>query len=214
MRLILADDSALFRRGLAALLHEAGHEIIAQHGDAETLLDSVAALDPDLVIVDIRMPPTGTTEGLRAAIQIREHHPHIGVLILSQYVETAQAVKLLSASNSGVGYLLKDRVGEITELTDALARISGGGTVIDSEVVTVLMGHQHRTGLLQRLTDREREVLELMAEGRSNAAISHRLFLSARTVETHVTAIFLKLDISLDANDNRRILAVLTHLRS
>ncbi|MGW6280749.1 response regulator transcription factor [Kribbella sp. NPDC055071] len=214
MRLILADDSTLFRRGLAALLHEAGHDIIAQHGDAESLLDSVAALDPDLAIVDIRMPPTGTTEGLLAAIQIRERQPQVGVLVLSQYVETTHAMKLVTASSSGVGYLLKDRVGEVAELTDALTRIAAGGTVIDPEVVTVLITHKHRAGLLQRLTTRERDVLTLMAEGRSNTAISRQLFLSPRTVETHVSNIFTKLDIVLGTDDNRRVLAVLTHLRS
>jgi DNA-binding NarL/FixJ family response regulator len=214
MRLILADDSTLFRRGLAALLGEYGHQVVAEHQDADTLLNSVAGLIPDIAIIDIRMPPTSTTEGLLAAIEIRERHPQVGVLVLSQYVETTHAMRLLRASNVGVGYLLKDRVGEVTELTDALTRIAAGGTVIDPELVTILLTHRFRAGLLSRLSDREREVLRLMAEGRSNAAISRQLFLSARTVETHVGNIFAKLDIALGTDDNRRVLAVLAHLRS
>lgn len=214
MRLILADDSTLFRRGLAALLAEAGHQVVAQHGDATGLLDSVAAQQPDIAIVDIRMPPTGTTEGLLAAIDIREREPNVGVLVLSQYVETTHAIRLLSASAAGVGYLLKDRVGEVTELVDALIRIASGGTVVDPEVVKILIGHKDRVGRLERLTNRERDVLALMAEGRSNAAISRDLFLGGKTVETYVSNIFSKLDIALAADDHRRVLAVLTYLRS
>jgi len=214
MRLVLADDSTLFRHGLAALLREFGHDIVAQTGDAESLLDAVAALDPDIAIVDIRMPPTRTTEGLVAAIEIRARQPHVGVLMLSQYVETTHALKLLTAGTSGVGYLLKDRVGETTELVDALARIAAGGTVVDSEVVTVLMAHKVRAGRLERLTRRELDVLALMAEGRSNLAISRRLFLGVKTVETHVGNIFSKLDIAVGPDDNRRVLAVLAYLRS
>jgi DNA-binding NarL/FixJ family response regulator len=214
MRLVLADDSTLFRRGLAALLGEAGHDVVAQSADAQSLLDSVAGLSPDVAVVDIRMPPTGTTEGLLAAIEIRERQPDVGVLVLSQYVETTHALKLLTASTSGVGYLLKDRVGEVTELFDALSRIAAGGTVIDPEVVTVLIRHKARTGRLERLTGRERDVLALMAEGRSNMAIARQLFLGTKTVETHVSSIFTKLDIAVGADDNRRVLAVLAYLRS
>jgi DNA-binding NarL/FixJ family response regulator len=214
MRLILADDSTLFRRGLAALLAEAGHQVVAQHGDAAGLLDSVASRQPDIAIVDIRMPPTGTSEGLLAAIEIRERQPETGVLVLSQYVETTHALRLLSANAAGVGYLLKDRVGEITELVDALIRINSGGTVIDPEVVRVLIGHKDRVGRLERLTNRERDVLAMMAEGRSNAAISRGLFLGVKTVETYVSNIFSKLDIALAADDHRRVLAVLTYLRN
>jgi DNA-binding NarL/FixJ family response regulator len=214
VRLILADDSTLFRRGLAALLSEAGHEILAQHGTADGLLDSAAIHRPDVAIVDIRMPPTGTTEGLLAAIEIREREPEVGVLVLSQYVETTHAVRLLSANAGRVGYLLKDRVGEVTELLDALARVASGGTVIDPEVVRVLIGHTQRVGRLERLTNRERDVLALMAEGRSNTAISRHLFLGAKTVETYVSNIFTKLDIIPASDDHRRVLAVLTYLRS
>jgi DNA-binding NarL/FixJ family response regulator len=214
MRLILADDSTLFRRGLAALLAEAGHDIVAQSGDAQTLLDSVAAHGPDIAVVDIRMPPTGTTEGLLATIDIRERQPGVGVLVLSQYVETTHAIRLLSSGAGRIGYLLKDRVGEVTELLDALNRIAAGGTVIDPEVVTVLMAGKERAGRLDQLTGRERDVLALMAEGRSNAAISRQLFLGARTVETHVGNIFTKLDIAIGTDDHRRVLAVLAFLRT
>jgi len=213
MRLVLADDSALFRQGLAALLSQAGHEVVAQIGNARSLLDSVAALRPDVAIIDIRMPPTGTTEGLEAAALIRARQPEVGVLVLSQYIETSHAVNLLISSRNGVGYLLKDHVGEVAELTDVLERISAGETAIDPEVVALLMAHRSRSGRLDRLTERERSVLELMAQGRSNLAISRQLFLGVKTVETHVGNIFAKLEITLGADDNRRVLAVLAHLR-
>lgn len=213
MRVVLADDAVLFRRGLAALLHDEGHEVVAEAGDPDTLMEAVARHAPDLACVDIRMPPTWTTEGLRAAVRIRAEHPAVAVLVLSQFVETAHAVTLLTASPQGVGYLLKDRVGAVDELTDAMARVSAGGTVIDPEVVSVLIDHKGRSGRLDYLTSRERSVLELMAEGLSNQAISERLFLAERTVETHITSIFTKLDIAGTVDGNRRVLAVLAFLR-
>jgi DNA-binding NarL/FixJ family response regulator len=211
---VLADDSALFRQGVAALLTDAGHDVVAQAGDAAIAVAAVDALSPDLVVLDIRMPPTHTTEGLLAAIELREQRPDVGVLLLSQYVETTHAVRLLSASSRRVGYLLKDRVSDLRELTDAMERIDGGGTVIDPEVVSVLLGHRERAGRLDRLTDRERDVLRLMAEGRSNSAIAAALHLGHKTIETHVGNVFAKLDIHAAPHDHRRVLAVLAYLRA
>jgi DNA-binding NarL/FixJ family response regulator/class 3 adenylate cyclase len=214
MRVILADDSILLREGVARLLSDAGFAVVAQVGDAEELLTAVAADPPDVAITDIRMPPTHTDEGLRAAHRIRAEHPGVGVLVLSQYVETDYAVDLVADGAGGLGYLLKDRVANVQEFTDAVRRIGKGGSVIDPEVVSRLVGRARRANPLDALSEREREVLALMAEGRSNQAISERMYLSAKTVEGHVRNIFTKLNLSSAPDDHRRVLAVLTFLRS
>jgi DNA-binding NarL/FixJ family response regulator len=213
MRVILADDSMLLREGLARMLSESGFEVVAQVGDAEALLATVDADPPDVCIVDIRMPPTNTTEGLQAALHLRVHHPEVAVLVLSQYVETRYAMELLAQGADGVGYLLKDRVGDIAELLAALRSVVAGRSVIDPTVVSRLVGRRRQADPMETLTAREREVLEQMAEGRSNRAIGERLFLSPKTVEAHVSAIFSKLGIEDTADDNRRVLSVLTWLR-
>ena len=213
MRVILADDSVLLREGLARMLVESGFEVVAQVGDAEALLAAVDADPPDVCIVDIRMPPTNTTEGLQAALHLRVHHPEVAVLVLSQYVETRYAMELLAQGADGVGYLLKDRVGDIAELLAALRSVVAGRSVIDPAVVSRLVGRHRRADPMEALTAREREVLEQMAEGRSNRAIGERLFLSPKTVEAHVSAIFSKLGIEDTPDDNRRVLSVLTWLR-
>jgi len=196
MRVILADDSILLREGVARLLSDAGFAVLAQAGDAEELLTAVVADPPDVAITDIRMPPTHTDEGLRAAHRIRAEHPGVGVLVLSQYVETDYAVDLVADGAGGLGYLLKDRVANVQEFTDAVRRIGAGGSVIDPEVVSRLVGRARQANPLDALSEREREVLALMAEGRSNQAISERMFLSAKTVEGHVRNIFTKLNLS------------------
>ena len=213
MRVILADDSVLLREGLARMLVESGFEVVAQVGDAEALLAAVDADPPDVCIVDIRMPPTNTTEGLEAALHLRLHHPGVAVLVLSQYVETRYAMELLAQGADGVGYLLKDRVGDVSELLAALRSVVAGRSVIDPTVVSRLVGRRRQADPMETLTAREHEVLEQMAEGRSNRAIGERLFLSPKTVETHVSAIFSKLGIEDTADDNRRVLSVLTWLR-
>jgi DNA-binding NarL/FixJ family response regulator/class 3 adenylate cyclase len=214
MRVVLADDSILLREGVARLLTDAGFTVVGQAGDAEELLAAIRAAPPDVAIVDIRMPPTHTDEGLRAAYRIRAEHPGVGVLVLSQYVETDYAVELVAEGAGGLGYLLKDRVANIQEFTDAVRRIGAGGSVIDPEVVSRLVGRARRANPLDVLSERERAVLALMAEGRSNQAISERMFLSAKTVEGHVRNIFTKLGLPPTADDHRRVLAVLTFLRS
>jgi DNA-binding NarL/FixJ family response regulator len=213
IRVVLADDSVLFREGLARVLADNGFAVAAQAGDADGLHAAVERETPDVVVTDIRMPPTNTNEGLLAAQRIRAGHPGTGVLVLSQYVETRQAVKLLQNAPQRVGYLLKDRVSDITEFTDAVRRIARGGSVIDPEVVAQLL-RRREDGALTGLTSREREILALMAQGRSNRAIGERLFLSPKTVETHVGAIFTKLGLLPAADDHRRVLAVITYLRS
>ena len=214
MRVILADDSVLLREGLARMLSESGFEVVAQVGDAEALLAAVDADPPDVCIVDIRMPPTTTTEGLQAALHLRVHHPKVAVLVLSQYVETRYAMELLAQGADGVGYLLKDRVGDVSELLAALRSVVAGRSVIDPTVVGRLVGRRRRQAdPVETLTAREREVLGQMAEGRSNRAIGERLFLSPKTVEAHVSAIFSKLGIEDTPDDNRRVLSVLTWLR-
>jgi len=214
MRIVLADDSVLLREGVARLLEEAGFEVVAQAGDAEDLLRKVGAHKPDLAIVDVRMPPTHTDEGLRAAAEIRERHPGIGVLVLSQYVETHYALDLLADNAEGVGYLLKDRVADLDRFTDAVRRVGEGGSALDPEVVSNLLGRRRRDDPLSELTDREREVLGLMAEGRSNRAVAEQLVVTERAVEKHVTSIFGKLGLPQTAGDHRRVLAVLTYLRA
>jgi DNA-binding NarL/FixJ family response regulator len=214
VRVVIADDAVLFREGLARVLEAAGIRVAAQVGDAEGLLARVRADPPDAVVVDIRMPPTHTREGLDAAQRVRAEYPQVGVLVLSQYVETHHAMQLLEDGARGVGYLLKDRVADVTEVMDAVRRVAGGGSVIDAEVVAQLVGRRRTRNPIQELTDREREVLALMAEGRSNQAICQRLFLSPKTVEAHVRNIFTRLDLPATPDDHRRVLAVLAFLRT
>jgi DNA-binding NarL/FixJ family response regulator len=214
MRIAIAEDAAILRDGLAQLLTSRGHEVVAAVPTAVELEKAVDADPPDLVVVDIRMPPTHTTEGLRAAIALRARHPKLGVLVFSQYVETRYAAELLADGSRGVGYLLKDRVADVSEFVDALERIAAGGTVLDPEVVTQLMGASRRTDSVDSLTPRERQVLQLMAEGRANAAIGAELHLSAGSVEKYVTSIFTKLDLAPSPDDHRRVLAVLRWLES
>jgi len=213
MRVVLADDSVLLREGIARLLEEAGFDVVGQAGTAEELLLKVRSYSPDVALVDIRMPPTHTDEGLRAAREIRERYPGTGVLVLSQYVEPEYALDLLAESAEGVGYLLKDRVSDIAEFAGAVRRVAEGGSALDPEVVALLVGRRRSDDPLASLTPREREVLELMAEGRSNQAICERLFVTQRAVEKHVTSIFVKLRLPADAGDHRRVLAVLAYLR-
>ncbi len=213
VRVVLADDSVLLREGIARLLLEAGFEVVAQSGNAEDLLRHVAMHKPDVAVVDIRMPPTQTDEGLRAAKEIRENHEATGVLVLSQYVEPGYAMELLSESAEGVGYLLKDRVADIEEFAAAVRRVAEGGSALDPTVVSELVGRHRRDDPLGGLSPREREVLEYMAEGRSNQAIAERMFVTLRAVEKHVTSIFVKLRLPATAEDHRRVLAVLALLR-
>lgn len=213
MRLILADDAVLFREALAGALVAAGHEVVGQAADGDGLLRLAAAATPEVAIVDVRMPPTRTTEGLEAAALIRERHPSIGLLILSQDVETRHVLRLLRDSPRGVGYLLKDRVGNLAEFLEAIRRVGAGGSVVDPEVVATLLGRGREPGPLDELTPRERSVLELMAEGRSNLAIGERLGLTEKTVEGNVRTILSKLGLEPAAEDHRRVLAVLAYLR-
>lgn len=214
MRVVVADDSVLFREGLARVLVEGGFEVVGQAGDADELLDLVAAEQPDIAIVDIRMPPSHTQEGLVAAQLIQERDPGIGVLVLSQYLESHYAMKLLSEGATAVGYLLKDRVLRLGDLLDVVARVAQGECVIDSAVVSQMVSRPRQPDPLARLTAREREVLACIAEGRSNQAIGGHLYLTTKTVESHVRSIFVKLDLVETGDDNRRVLAVLTYLRS
>ena len=214
VRVVIADDSVLLREGIARLLEESGFEVVAQAGEGEDLLRKVGAYKPDVAVVDVRMPPTHTDEGLRAAQQIRAEHPDTAVLVLSQYAEEAYALDLLSESSESTGYLLKDRIADIASFTDAVRRVANGGTALDPEVVRLLLGRRRRADPLAVLSPREHQVLGLMAEGRSNTAMKQELGLSERGVEKHVTAIFSKLDLPLAVDDHRRVLAVLMFLRS
>ena len=214
MRVVVADDVMLTREGIAHLLEEAGIDVVAQAEDADSLLREVRLKQPDAAIVDIRMPPTHTDEGLVAAQRIRTDHPAIGVLVLSQYVEPSYAMRLLEEHPERVGYLLKQRVFDVAVLVDALRRIGEGETVVDPTIVSRLVGRQRRQDPLAELTPREREVLGLVAEGLSNGAIASRLFVTERTVEAHVKQVFLKLGLTVDPESHRRVLAVLAYLRS
>jgi DNA-binding NarL/FixJ family response regulator len=214
MRVVIAEDAALFREGLARLITDRGHEVVAAVGDGGALLEAVAAHDPDVAVADIRMPPTHTDEGLRAAIELRREHPRTGVLVLSQYVETRYAARLLEGNAAGVGYLLKDRVADVAEFADALNRVAAGGTALDPEVVSQLVRVSRQAQGVATLTPRERDVLSLMAEGRSNAGIAAALVVSAGVVEKHVASIFGKLGLPPSEADNRRVLAVLRYLGS
>lgn len=214
MRVALADDAVLFREGIARVLSERGFEVVAQFGNADDLLGAIETAKPDVVVVDIRMPPTHTHEGLVAALQIRETHPEIGVLMLSQYIETHYAMQLLADRPEGAGYLLKDRVSHLSEFTEAVTRVASKGSVIDPTVVAELLGRRRTSSPIDQLTERERDILALMAEGRSNQAIGERVFLSAKTVETHVSSIFSKLGLPPKHDDNRRVLAVLKFLEA
>jgi DNA-binding NarL/FixJ family response regulator len=215
MRVVIAEDSAILRDGLVHLLADRGHEAVAAVGDGDTLRAAVATHQPDVCIVDIRMPPTFTDEGLRAAIALRREHPGVGVLVFSQYIETRYAAELLAGSGAGgVGYLLKDRVADVREFIEALTRVAGGGTALDPEVVAQLLGSSGRTDVLAGLTPREREVLEQMAEGRSNSGIAAALVVTDRAIEKHVANIFMKLGLPPSEGENRRVLAVLRYLDS
>ena len=213
MRVVIGEDSVLLREGIARLLDEAGIEVVGQAADAEDLLRKVRAHKPDVAVVDIRMPPDNTDDGLRAAATIRAELPDTGILVLSQYVEEHYAVDLLAAGSEGVGYLLKDRVAEVDRFIDSVRRIDDGGSVLDPEVVAQMLGRRREGGPLETLTDRERDVLKAMAEGQTNRAISEELFVSERAVERHVTSIFQKLDLSGEDGGHRRVLAVLAYLR-
>ena len=214
MRVVVADDSVLLREGVVRLLEEAGIEVAGQAGDAEELLRKVRAHKPDVAIVDVRMPPTNTDDGLRAAQQIRAELPEVAVLVLSQYVEQGYALELLEDGAEGVGYLLKDRVAEVDRFIDAVRRVADGGSALDPEVVSQLLGRRRHEDPLDQLTPREREVLGLMAEGRTNHAIAEQLVVTDRAVEKHVTSIFSKLGLQTSPHDHRRVLAVLTYLRA
>jgi DNA-binding NarL/FixJ family response regulator len=214
MRVVVADDSVLFREGLARLLEASGMEVIGRASDAVQLEQLIEAQPPDVVITDIRMPPTHTTEGLAAASHIRERHPQVSVLLLSQYVETAHAMRLLEAGAGRIGYLLKDRVSDVRDFVDAVRRVAAGGSAIDPEVVSQLLVRRRHRDLVGDLSDREREVLNLMAQGRSNAAIGSTLHMGEKTVEGHVRNIFSKLALEPAVEDHRRVLAVLTYLKA
>jgi DNA-binding NarL/FixJ family response regulator len=214
VRIVIAEDAAVLRDGLAQILASRGHTVVAAVADGDALYAAVAEHRPDVAVVDIRMPPTHTDEGLRAALRVRRDHPDSGVLVFSQYIEARYAADLLAGGAQGVGYLLKDRVADVSDFVDALSRVAAGGTVLDPEVVTQMFATSRRAGDLGALTAREREVLALMAEGRSNSAIADQLVLAYGSVEKHVTSIFTKLDLPPSSGDHRRVLAVLRYLRS
>ena len=216
MRVSLTDDSALFREGVAALLEASNVDVTLETRTGQELLARLGQVDPkpDVAIVDIRMPPTFTDEGLTTAIDVRRWHPEVGVLVLSTYAETSYAARLLETTTSAVGYLLKDRVDDVTTLLDALVRIDAGETVVDPDIVRRLLERRRRTAVLEQLSPRERDILEHMAQGRSNAGIAHRTHLSVKTVERHIASLLSRLGLSADPDDNRRVLAVLTWLRA
>ena len=214
MRVVVGEDSVLLREGIVRVLREAGFEVVAQAGDAEELVRKVSAHKPDVAVVDIRMPPTETDDGLRAAIEIRRRLPETGVVVLSQYLEEGYALDLVADGAEGTGYLLKDRVGDVERFADSVRRVGEGGSVLDPEVVQQVLGRRRVDDRLVQLTERDREVLALMAEGRSNQAIARRLVVTERAIEKHVTSIFDKLGLIPASEDHRRVLAVLSFLRS
>ena len=213
MRVVIADDAVLLREGAARLLSEAGFEVLAQAGDADELVRKVRAYRPDVAIVDVRMPPDNSDDGLRAAIRLREELPELGILLLSQYVDDRYLDQLLANGSDGVGYLLKERIAEVDRLGDAVRSVAAGGSVLDPEVVAQMLGRRRHEGLLDALTEAEREVLELIAEGRTNRAICAELYLSERAVERRISSIFSKLDLPAGEHDHRRVLAALAYLR-
>jgi DNA-binding NarL/FixJ family response regulator len=213
LRTVVADDSVLLRDGLVRLLTDSGFDVVAAVGDADGLLDAVTEHAPDLCLVDVRMPPTQTDEGLRAAIEIRRRHPDVAVLVLSQYVEERYAAELLTGDVAGVGYLLKDRVIDVDDFLVSLRRVAAGGSAVDAEVVSQILGRSQRSSDLDRLTPREMEVLTLMAEGLSNGGIAERLVISHGAVEKHISNVFMKLGLDVEESGHRRVLAVLTYLR-
>ena len=214
LRLVIAEDAAIMRDGLTQTLTRRGHDVVAAVADGESLRQAVAACLPDVAIIDVRMPPTHTDEGLRAAQSIRQDHPGVGVLVFSQYIETQSAADLLAGAPEGVGYLLKDRVADVSDFIDAIPRVAAGGTVLDPEVVRHLLRASRRGDTLASLTPREREVLSLVAQGRSNIAIASAFTISPRVVEKHVASIFAKLGLPESTNDNRRVLATIRYLES
>jgi DNA-binding NarL/FixJ family response regulator len=214
VRVVIGEDQALLREGIVRLLEEAGFDVVGQAGDAVDLRRKVGAHKPDVAVVDIQMPPTRTDDGLRAAIDIRSAHPYTRVLVLSQYIEESYAIDLIGESAEGVGYLLKDRVGDLDEFAEAVRRVGEGGSVLDPEVVTRMLSRTRREDPVDDLSPRERDVLELMAQGRSNHGIAEKLVITESAVEKHVTAIFEKLNLQRDFEGHRRVLAVLTFLRS
>jgi DNA-binding NarL/FixJ family response regulator len=214
MRIVIAEDAAVMRDGLTAILTRRGHDVVAAVGDPEALQQAVGEHRPDVAVIDVRMPPTHTDEGLRAAATIRRHFPGTGILVFSQYIEAHAAAELLSSAPAGVGYLLKDRVADVSDFVDAITRVADGGTVLDPEVVAHLLNAGRRRDALTALTPREREVLALLAQGRSNAAIADELFISPKVVEKHVANIFDKLGLAPSDNDNRRVLAAIRYLES
>lgn len=214
MRIVIAEDSVLLQEGLVRFLTESGHDVVDAVGDAEALVTAVERLQPELAIVDVRMPPTLTDDGLRAALEIRSRWPEIAILVLSQYVEEQYASELIAGGTGSIGYLLKDRIADVSEFQEAVVRVGTGGTVLDPEVVAQILARTRRQDPLAGLTSREREVLGLMAEGRSNSAIAAELVISDGAVEKHVSSIFMKLDLPIAPNDHRRVLAVLRWLES
>lgn len=212
MRILICEDSVLLREGIVRLVTDAGHEVVAALPDAGRLEQTVATTEPDLAILDVRLPPTFTDEGIRAALRLRESHPTLALLVLSQYVEERYATELIAANTAGLGYLLKDRVADVEDFLDSIMTVGQGGSVLDPEVVAQLLTRRQRDTRLARLTQRESEVLALMAEGRSNAAIARSLFISEGSVEKHISSLFTKLDLEPDQAGNRRVLAVLAHL--
>jgi DNA-binding NarL/FixJ family response regulator len=213
VRVVIADDSVIVRAGIASILARAGVDVAAQASDAGELMDEVDAHRPDVAIVDIRMPPTHTDEGLRAAHALRERHPDLGIMILSQFVEVGIATRLLAENPEGLGYMLKDRVADVDEFARTLERVAEGGSALDPQIVTRLLSAERERGPIAALTPREREVLELIAEGRSNPAIAEKLGITLRSTEKHVSSVFAKLDLPADGSDHRRVLAVLRFLR-
>lgn len=212
MRILICEDSVLLREGIVRLLGDSEHEVVAALPDAATLDAEVAATEPDLAILDVRLPPTFTDEGIRAALRLRAAHPDLAILVLSQYVEERYATELIAANTGGLGYLLKDRVADVEDFLDSIETVGSGGSVLDPEVVAQLLTRRKRDSKLSRLTERESQVLALMAEGRSNQAIASTLYISAGSVEKHISSLFAKLDLDQGPEGNRRVLAVLAHL--